>query len=1101
MSASKEVSISCTNQPIVVVLGMHRSGTSTVTRALQTVGVSLGDRLMPADPGNNDKGFFEDLDIINFNERLLSAVGHAWHSICPLKGIDVDRLCEQGYLKEAIRLLRKKSQPGQIFGFKDPRTAKLLSFWLRVFQVGGFEARYVIAVRHPLSVADSLAKRDGLAPERSYLLWITHVLTSLRGTAEDSRILIDYDQFVAEPQKTIGRLAEFLKTTVDTTDQTVFLRDFLSEDLRHSFYLPQDVWSDSAAIELAKEIFTAISDVAANVEADKNFDRLSQLDRWETEFSRIQPLLGLVDRLSSCVTERDGQIASLGQAVTERDGQIASLGQAVTERDGQIASLGQAVTERDGQIASLGQAVTERDRQIAILSQAITERDGQLSSLGQAMGELTQEFSRQASLLVNLQHSLDAVYASRSWRLAAPVRALGSLLRKPRKLWWVYRDLRKQHALRGLLARVVRVWRIEGLAGLKQRAIWYWLERHPASTPPPPISAVVSAENASDENAPSAITAAFHQQFRSLSLADYDVVSFDVFDTALLRLVRQPTDVFRYIEQTHGLQGFYHWRIKREVDERRLQPAARDISLNDIYRDHPEWLPLEVAAERAFCVANPEVFELYRKAVTLKKLIYFVSDMYLRHEDIEHLLDDAGYQQRDALLVSSKDDLIKGDGSRFRDLQSTWADLRVLHVGDNRLADVEWPKKLGFDAFHYQEPDVFFAHDALVSGFAKELKAATLSGSPSSLCLSHLLGGYRYWKLGIERSGPSSVWRSVGFLYAGPLLLSFVRSLREQMAALPSLGGVYFLARDGDIIKQVFDRVYAAEGYRSHYMYASRRCMTFPLLVLDNVPDEVLTLYGYCDAHTSVDDIFNRFDYPELTALQQDLLALEQKQLLMATEVMRVIKKHKSSIAALAQKERDDLLAYLQSIGFCEADALVVDVGWSGTIQDCLQLLTESLPNQVHGAYLGVWPHAKCRANKSGFLFSPQRPELATRLQPFIDFMELLTSSPLESVKHMARDDQGQLYPCYFAATEDEKKRQKVSLDIQSGVMEYVHWALGSSITPSLGLSVEVFVDLCELLRDQASPELRASFNALRHSRIVNGGHDFVILPFSEANS
>ena len=67
--------------------------------------------------------------------------------------------------------------------------------------------------------------------------------------------------------------------------------------------------------------------------------------------------------------------------------------------------------------------------------------------------------------------------------------------------------------------------------------------------------------------------------------------------------------------------------------------------------------------------------------------------------------------------------------------------------------------------------------------------------------------------------------------------------------------------------------------------------------------------------------------------------------------------------------------------------------------------------------------------------------------------------------------------------------------------MEYVHWALGSSITPSLGLSVEVFVDLCELLRDQASPELRASFNALRHSRTVNGGHDFVILPFSGANS
>ena len=109
MNDFKEISVSSTIQPIVVVLGMHRSGTSTVARALQSVGVSLGDRLMPAAPGNNDKGFFEDLDIVNFNERLLSAVGHAWHSISLLKGSDVDRLCEQGYLKEAIRQLRKKS--------------------------------------------------------------------------------------------------------------------------------------------------------------------------------------------------------------------------------------------------------------------------------------------------------------------------------------------------------------------------------------------------------------------------------------------------------------------------------------------------------------------------------------------------------------------------------------------------------------------------------------------------------------------------------------------------------------------------------------------------------------------------------------------------------------------------------------------------------------------------------------------------------------------------------------------------------------------------------------------------------------------------------
>jgi len=631
-----------------------------------------------------------------------------------------------------------------------------------------------------------------------------------------------------------------------------------------------------------------------------------------------------------------------------------------------------------------------------------------------------------------------------------------------------------------------------------------------------PISTIKTATNGSgkntgnlgtvsdyvaDENAPSVITAAFHKQFRNLSLADYDVISFDVFDTALVRLVRQPTDVFRYIEQTHQLSGFFQWRIEREADERRLQPLARDINLNDIYRDHPEWLSLEVAAERALCVANPEVFELYRKAVVLKKRIYFVSDIYLRHEDMEQLLEDAGYHQRDGLLVSSTDQLIKGDGSRFRDLQHAWSGLRVLHVGDNRLADVKWPKKLGFDAFHYQEPDDFFVHDALLSGFASELKAATVSGSPSSLRLSHLLGGYRYWKLGIERSVPSSVWRSVGFLFAGPLLFGFVQFLREQLAAMPSLSRVYFLARDGDIMKQVFDRVYDSEGYDTHYLYTSRRCVTFPLLALHDVPDEVLTQYTICDAHTDAEAIFKRFDYPELTEFQHDLVKLEQKQSLTSYHVKRLIKQHRSSIVPLAEQERDNLLGYLQSIGWCEADALVVDVGWNGSIQDGLQLLTDHLPNQVHGAYLGIWPHAKIQDNKSGYLFSPHRPELASRLQPFIDFVELLTSSPLESVKNIARDVHGQFYPCYFAATEEEKKRQAVSLEIQSGVMEYVNWALSSRATPLLPLPVEEFVYLCELLRDQASPELQANFNALRHSRFVNGGHDYVIVPFRGANS
>ena len=66
------------NKPIIVVLGMHRSGTSLTTRALQVLGVDLGEHLIPPIDGDNDKGFWEDIDINDFDNALLERVGASW---------------------------------------------------------------------------------------------------------------------------------------------------------------------------------------------------------------------------------------------------------------------------------------------------------------------------------------------------------------------------------------------------------------------------------------------------------------------------------------------------------------------------------------------------------------------------------------------------------------------------------------------------------------------------------------------------------------------------------------------------------------------------------------------------------------------------------------------------------------------------------------------------------------------------------------------------------------------------------------------------------------------------------------------------------------
>ena len=149
---------------IIVVLGMHRSGTSAVTRSLRALHVELGDRLMPPLVGNNPTGFWEDIEINALNIEMLRTIEDDWHHLSPIRPQHIVTLRKAGFLGRAADLLETKLRDRSIFGFKDPRTAKLLPFWKLVFERFKFEVKYVLAIRHPLSVVKSLAKRDRFAP-------------------------------------------------------------------------------------------------------------------------------------------------------------------------------------------------------------------------------------------------------------------------------------------------------------------------------------------------------------------------------------------------------------------------------------------------------------------------------------------------------------------------------------------------------------------------------------------------------------------------------------------------------------------------------------------------------------------------------------------------------------------------------------------------------------------------------------------------------------------------------------------------------------------------------------------------------------------------
>lgn len=292
-----------TGKRIVVVLGMHRSGTSVLTSSLQLMGVDLGDRLIPPNQDVNAKGFFEDLDLYAFNEEMLHAINKNWHCLSPIETQDVASLQKQGFFLRAVELLRQKTSQVRIFGLKDPRVAKLLPFWQLVFSHCEFAVSYVLAIRNPLSVVQSLARRDGFPKEKSYMLWLGHVLNSLLLTPDRSRVLIDYDSFLNSPKAKLNAMAEQLDLKLDSAAMDAYLTEFIDTGLRHTEYQEDDLAMDEACPPLAHDVYTKCLAFSNNIQQTDQTELQSQTKIWIAEFERLKSNLYLVDNLTSTISD------------------------------------------------------------------------------------------------------------------------------------------------------------------------------------------------------------------------------------------------------------------------------------------------------------------------------------------------------------------------------------------------------------------------------------------------------------------------------------------------------------------------------------------------------------------------------------------------------------------------------------------------------------------------------------------------------------------------------------------------------------------------------------------------------------------------------
>lgn len=326
-------------------------------------------------------------------------------------------------------------------------------------------------------------------------------------------------------------------------------------------------------------------------------------------------------------------------------------------------------------------------------------------------------------------------------------------------------------------------------------------------------------------------------------LTSFDVISFDVFDTLLLRPYVKPTDLFFRIELDAGVKGFAEDRV---AGERRAHAKARragrvEATFDEIYEEIPQWAEMkekELAEEKKCLTANPEMVDIFNAAKSMGKKVVIASDMYLPKSFLQDILQDKGIEGWDRFYLSNECQLQKLNGGIYEAMLRDYgvpAD-RILHIGDNRTSDVEMPNSHGIVAFGYQKViDKFFEECPFARYFMEDHSDVTKRFFVGVLALG--------WHLYKHEHRDWTYWNRIGFLFAGTLGYAYMRFVGES-AIKRGIDHLMFVARDGYVLKKVFNILYP--NIRTDYFYASRISALFATQYFGEKERDVVKRRKYC---------------------------------------------------------------------------------------------------------------------------------------------------------------------------------------------------------------------------------------------------------------
>ncbi|TBN44091.1 hypothetical protein EYE42_02965 [Paracoccus subflavus] len=400
----------------VIVLGMHRSGTSALAGVLGQLGAALPRDLMGASE-MNAKGFFESNLVMDLNDRILASAGLAWWDTRRLSADWLQAPAAETFLSEACDVLQSDFQDARLFVMKDPRICRMMPFWRTALERFGARPMVVHTHRPPMDVAASLARWAGHDTEYNLLLWLRHLLDAEADSRDLPRVFTSYHMLLEDWEAAIARITggleiDWPRGLPEAGDD---IRAFLSHDLQHFSK------TGTHGVPLPAMLRTVLDILDRWAAEGEDHKDQAVLDDLRAHLDRVSPLY---DELAMRSALRKSETKTLSAALDEKTNHLARE----TTRREHLEHLQAALQDR---YATLQGDLDGAEARLQDMSRRATEAAAAADLARVELERTRLRLMAERDAALDLARRREAEFlSSTSWRVTAPLRLVSRAVRR-----------------------------------------------------------------------------------------------------------------------------------------------------------------------------------------------------------------------------------------------------------------------------------------------------------------------------------------------------------------------------------------------------------------------------------------------------------------------------------------------------------------------------------------------------------------------------------------------------------------------------------------------------------------------------------------------